>query len=215
MKDYKALSRATFDKQAAIYDVTHTLTVSRLPVRSYPFMLEELRKVAPASLLDVGCGTGTVLALLAKELPGMKLTGLDLSPRMLEQAKAKRIPRADFLEGDGERLPFPDGSFACVTCMHTFHHFPRPEAGMAEMCRVLEPGGTFLLCDGTMVRPLRWLYNRLLLPHWPTGDFHVYDRAEMTALCRNAGLTDVEWRTLVGVTYLCKGVKPRAPGSRS
>jgi len=215
MKDYKALSRATFDKQAAIYDVTQTLTVSKLPVRAYPFIMEELRKVAPASLLDVGCGTGTVIALLAKEFPEMKLTGLDLSPLMLEQAKAKHIPNATFLEADSERLPFPDGAFACVTCMHTFHHFPHPEACMAEMCRVLAPGGTFLLCDGTMVPPLRWIYNHLLLPHWPTGDFHVYDRAEMTVLCRNAGLKDLEWRKLAGVTYLCKGVKEPAPGLRS
>lgn len=210
MKDYKALSRATFDKQAAIYDVTQTLTVSKLPVRSYPFMLEELRKLAPASLLDVGCGTGTVIALLAKELPAMKLTGLDLSLRMIEQAKAKRIPHAGLLQADGEQLPFADGSFACVTCMHTFHHVPHPEACLAEMYRVLEPGGTFLLCDGTMFRPLRWIYNHLLLPNWPTGDFHVYDRAELTALCSSVGLKDLEWRTLTGVTYLCKGVKQRA-----
>ena len=94
-------------------------------------------------VLDVACGTG-VVAVTAARL-GAKVTGLDLTPELLEHARANSaIARLDieWREGDVEHLPFPDASFDAV--LSQFGHMFAPRAGVAlgEMLRVLAPGGT-------------------------------------------------------------------------
>src|SRR5207248_4430286 len=91
-------------------------------------------------VLDVGCGTGPV-AITAARL-GARVTGLDLTPELLEHARENaRIAEieVEWHQGDAESLPFPDGSFDAV--MSQFGHIfaPRPEVAVAEMLRVLKP----------------------------------------------------------------------------
>jgi ubiquinone/menaquinone biosynthesis C-methylase UbiE len=94
------------------------------------------------TMLDVGCGTG-IVAITAGRI-GARVTGLDLTPELLLQAK-KNGPLAGvevvWQEGDAESLPFPDASFDVV--MSQFGHMfaPRPEVALKEMLRVLKPGG--------------------------------------------------------------------------
>ena len=94
----------------------------------YPPILTELEKGDFEDLLDVGCGTGPMIELLASELPGRHYTGLDLTPKMIEVADAKRIEGAHFVVGDAENLPFDDASFDAVICANSFHHYPNPQA---------------------------------------------------------------------------------------
>src|SRR5258708_40231547 len=93
-------------------------------------------------VLDVGCGTGVVAVTAARR--GAQVTGLDLTPELLEQARENsRIAGAtiEWLEGDAESLPFEDAAFD-VWLSQFGHMFPpRPEVALAEMLRVLKRGG--------------------------------------------------------------------------
>ena len=95
------------------------------------------------TLLDVACGTG-VVAVTAGRL-GARVTGLDLTPELLEQARdnGRRagLAEAVWKEGDAESLPFPDASFDAVLSQFGHMFAPRPEQAVAEMLRVLKPGG--------------------------------------------------------------------------
>jgi SAM-dependent methyltransferase len=96
------------------------------------------------AVLDVGTGTG-VVAITARNL-GAKVTGLDLTPALLVQAKqsATLAGHDDIAwhEGDAEALPFPDACFDVVLSQFGHMFAPRPEVAVSEMLRVLKPGGT-------------------------------------------------------------------------
>mgnify|MGYP001568336103 CR=1 FL=1 len=96
------------------------------------------------SVLDVGTGTG-VVAITARR-KGAKVTGLDLTPSLLAQAKESAAVAGfdDIIweEGDAEALPFQDASFDAVLSQFGHMFAPRPEVAVAEMLRVLKPGGT-------------------------------------------------------------------------
>ena len=94
-------------------------------------------------VLDVGCGTG-VVAITATRL-GATVCGIDLTPELLERARDNsRIAELDidWREGDVEALPFEDGGFDIVLSQFGHMFAPRPEVAIAQMLRVLKPGGT-------------------------------------------------------------------------
>lgn len=99
--------------------------------------------VAGESVLDVGTGTG-VLAISAARR-GAKVDGLDLTPELIEQARENaaiaRLPDIVWTQGDAEALPYPDASFDVVASQFGHMFAPRPEIAVAEMRRVLKPGG--------------------------------------------------------------------------
>lgn len=103
-------------------------------------LLDAARVGAGSRLLDVACGPGIVSEAAFER--GAEPVGLDVAPRMVEQARARR-PDLAFVEGDAHRLPFEDGSFDAVTMSFGILHLSRPETAFAEACRVLVPGGTF------------------------------------------------------------------------
>ncbi len=93
-------------------------------------------------VLDVGCGSG-VVAVTAACL-GARVSGLDLTPALLERARQNASMahiEIDFTEGDAEALPYADGTFDVVLSQFGHIFAPRPEVALAEMLRVLRPGG--------------------------------------------------------------------------
>jgi SAM-dependent methyltransferase len=94
-------------------------------------------------VLDVACGTGVVAVTCARR--GARVTGLDLTPELLEAARENAKIAAveiDFHEGDAEQLPFPDATFDVVLSQFGHMFAPRPDVAIAGMLRVLKPGGT-------------------------------------------------------------------------
>jgi SAM-dependent methyltransferase len=101
-------------------------------------------------VLDAGCGTGEHTLRLAEA--GCRCVGVDVSPRVLlraaDQARARGLAsRADFACESLEDLPFPDGAFDGVHCRGVLMHIPRWERALAELCRVLRPGGRLVLLE--------------------------------------------------------------------
>lgn len=106
-----------------------------------------------ARVLEVGCGPGHLSILLARR-HGLDVTGVDLDPAMVERARANADHpgnvdgrRPSFLVGDVASLAFPDGSFDLVVSTLSMHHWADPAAGLAEIGRVLRPGGRALVWD--------------------------------------------------------------------
>ena len=101
---------------------------------------------APRSLLDAGCGRGERLADLGRALPGVRLCGVDCDEENAGKARA-RCPEAEIVTGDVCAMPWPDGSFDAALCECTLSLLPRPEDCLAELRRLLRPGGVLLLSD--------------------------------------------------------------------
>lgn len=120
----------------------------------FPGAREWLGRRAHGRVLEVAVGTGRNLPHYGAEVA---ITGVDLSPAMLAIARRRAADLGiapELREGDAERLPFADGSFDTVVCALSLCSIPRPAAAIAEMHRVLVPGGTLLLVDH--VASTRW-----------------------------------------------------------
>jgi ubiquinone/menaquinone biosynthesis C-methylase UbiE len=105
------------------------------------------------SLLDVGCGTGTLALEAAAHLgPAGRVAGIDPAPRQVARAQAKARRKGmliDFQVGSIDALPFPDASFDAVTSTLVMHHLPADlkQRGLAEILRVLRPEGRLVVAD--------------------------------------------------------------------
>ena len=190
-KEYKEMSVKEFTKAAEIYETDHA-GVYNMCKKDYPDVLAELEKEPFDDLLDCGCGTAPMLSLLHRKYPEKHLTGIDLTPKMIETAKAKKMKNVELVVGDCEDLPFEENSFDAVICCQSFHHYPNVQDFFNSVYRVLRPGGRLVLRDMTMKSgAVRWICNHLEMPlaHLAGhGDVRIYGREDVRRLCKNAGL---------------------------
>jgi ubiquinone/menaquinone biosynthesis C-methylase UbiE len=105
--------------------------------------------VGDERVLDVGCGNGAYLGQLERESHSGLVVGMDLSAGMLPEARA-RAPRAALMVGDAQRLPFPDDTFDAALAMHMLYHVPDRAAAIAELRRVVRPGGVVLVVTNSV-----------------------------------------------------------------
>ena len=130
-------------KQAQKQGWAHFFPLEALTIPQAPRLIRHAKVRSADRVLDVACGTG-VVSITAARL-GAQATGLDLTPELLQRARENaRISgvAVEFHEGDAERLPFEDSSFDVVLSQFGHIFAPRPEIAIAEMLRVLKPGGT-------------------------------------------------------------------------
>jgi ubiquinone/menaquinone biosynthesis C-methylase UbiE len=118
------------------------------------------------SVLDVGCGTGEVALLAKTRTKAGKVYGIDPAPEMIAVARGKAARRKleiDFRVGVIEALPFPDASIDVVTSSLMMHHLPEDlkVRGLAEVYRVLKPGGRLLIAD--FMQPSHSILNHLMM----------------------------------------------------
>jgi SAM-dependent methyltransferase len=152
---------------AGVYDTLSRLLLGPL----IEGIAADVAAVAPAGarVLEVGCGPGHLSLRLARQ-HGLAVTGLDLDPAMIARARANADRpgnsdqrRPSFLVGDVASLAFPDRSFDLVVSTLSMHHWADSTAGLAEIGRVLRPGG----------RALVWDFRPGVRPH-PFGPRHAH-----------------------------------------
>jgi SAM-dependent methyltransferase len=157
-------------------------------------LLIDRAAIDPAdTVLDVACGPGLVACPLAAV--ARHVTGIDLTPAMIEQAKAKQrttgLTNLTWLVGDAVPLPFPDAAFSVVVTRYSFHHFLEPRAVLAEMVRVCQPGGRVAVIDVFTSSPEQAeAYNRVEKLRDPSH-VRALSLGELTGLCQGSGLRDV------------------------
>ncbi len=171
-------------------------------------------------LIDVGCGTGNGLIIFCRRF-GLTGVGVDVSEGMLEIARAK-VAESDLPielhRLDGEDLPFDTNSFDIGINFEVLEHTPHPERMLAELARVVKPGGTVVVTTpNTLWEPIHWLAAKTGLHH-SEGPHRDVSRREILAGLAAAGLRVVAERTSVLVpagprflTRLGRNVENRLP----
>ena len=200
-----------FDRISPVYDVmNHAMTVGL--DRRWRRLAAEAAVRPGTKVLDACCGTGDLA--LADERAGGEVTGLDFSERMLERARQKS-QTVEWVLGDVTALPFPDQSFGAVTVGFGIRNVPDLEAGLAELARVLAPGGRIACLEITrpsgLLRPFFRLWFDGLVPLagkvLPGGRAYTYlpasvrrfpGPADLAAAFQRAGFDGVGWKLLGG-----------------
>ncbi|KZS66381.1 MAG: class I SAM-dependent methyltransferase [Mycobacterium pseudokansasii] len=104
--------------------------------------------IAGKQVLEVSCGHGGGASYLMRTLCPASYTGLDLNPAGIEVCRTThRVPGLDFVQGDAQNLPFPDNSFDVIINIEASHCYPSLPRFLAEVARVLRPGGHLLYAD--------------------------------------------------------------------
>lgn len=145
----------------------------------------------PSNIADLGCGGGRNAAELLRRFPDARLTAVDYSPEAI--AKAERLNRREVaagrcsvLQGDVSSLPLPDGQFDLATAFETVYFWPGPVQSFREVCRILAPGGIFLVVnesDGLNPGDEKWL-NII-------DGLAIYTQDELVAYLQDAGFANV------------------------
>lgn len=198
MGKHEEISKRHFNKTASTYE---SGLEGRMAARLYESVLKRLDGSGSCRLLDIGCGPGTVLSRIAATNDAIGLAGVDLSPEMALIAGDKLGKRADIRVCNicSEPLPHSDSSFDHVICMSTFHHFPEPRRALAEMHRVVKPGGSVIVADVTSFFPVRQLYNSVFFGLTRHGDFRFYSESEFRRLLEECRFQSVKWEKVPGI----------------
>lgn len=152
-------------------------------------------------VLDLGCGRGYWL----RRMVARGIGGVGVEPAIPLAATAAADGPA--LAAEAERLPFPDGAFAVVWCIHVLHHLPDVPAALAEAHRVLRPGGVLLLAETVEDNPLLRA-GRDLFPRWDAAPVRSRFRwSQLRARLADAGF-DVEEHRQYGMVSFAAWLLP-------
>jgi ubiquinone/menaquinone biosynthesis C-methylase UbiE len=199
-----------------IYDFVIRLTMREDLLRQLHI---EYMQLAPGqSVLDIGCGTGTLAIRIKEAEPGVKIVGLDPDPQILRIAMAKAhraSAEVGFKRGSAESMPFEDATFDVVVSSLAFHHLPRgvKRTALKETIRVLKPGGRLLIADfgppRTRIGLLTTLSIRLLDGGSTTRDNFL---GRLPAMAEAVGFSDVaeagRMRTVFGPVCFYAATRP-------
>ena len=174
----------------------------------YRRQLEEIARIRPDRLIDIGCGPGAFLSLVEKTFPFIQLNALDLSEEMIRETRERLSGTAVATVGDSEKMPLGSEQYQVVTCNMSIHHYPHPQDAVNEMFRILKPGGVLLLNDMDCVAPVRAAAN-WLFPRLPGGDVKMYKRKEIEGMVRRAGFRDIRYRKISPFSFQCVACKSR------
>ncbi len=204
--------RAMFDRIAPVYDAMNRVMTAGLDRRWRRLTAESVVRTGDA-VLDAACGTGD-LALADARAGAGRVVGLDFSEAMLARARRK-APQLEWVRGDALALPFEDASFDAATVGFGVRNLADLEAGLAELRRVLRPGGRLGVLEITRpAGPLRVFYSLwfdrivpLLGKLLPGGSAYAYLPAsvrrfprpdDLARLMEQTGFTDVRYRLFAG-----------------
>lgn len=176
-------------------------------------ILDLLAPIAGVRILDVGCGDGALAAEMSRR--GAEVSGLDPDPAMLALARDRALRDAislHLVKGTAQALPFPDAAFDRVLAVTVLCFVPDPAPAIAEMARVLRPGGRLVIAElgrcslWAALRRIRgWLGNAT----WRAARFRT--AAELAGLARGAGLVPSDARGAVFYPPLSSAARLLAP----
>jgi ubiquinone/menaquinone biosynthesis C-methylase UbiE len=179
-----------FERRADSYDAGRLGNWHRI-VAERTADLAVAQSMQPRRILDVGCGTGVLLALLHRLVPGAELlAGVDPSPRMVAQSRAalESVSAALVERAPAEDLPFEPNAFDLVVTTMSFDHWRDQRAGLAECARVLDAGGRLVLTD---------LFAAWLAPTTLLGKRdRARTRRRASTLLEVAGLVPLTWQRI-------------------
>lgn len=191
----KTNERALWDNIARSYDKKVMLTYEEAYRKTVAAILEEVN--SGSRVLEVGCGTGIIALEIAPEVN--QVIGIDLSPKMVAQARKNAhkmaLENVTFDEGDGYATGFDTGSFDAVILANLLHVVAEPAAVVREACRLLVPGGILLTvtdCMGEPVPPKMWLNLielRLMKLFGRIKYFSFFRKAHLKALLEDQGFS--------------------------
>jgi len=140
----KEFVRKMFDDISPSYDFLNHFLSFGMDIYWRKKFIQKLNIKNDISILDVACGTGDVGFEILKR-HSVSVTGIDLSPKMVELAQKKSLQKKmdniSFIEGDAENLPFESNSIDCLTISYGFRNISNYEKALEEFYRVLKPGG--------------------------------------------------------------------------
>ncbi|MBF0326825.1 MAG: class I SAM-dependent methyltransferase [Alphaproteobacteria bacterium] len=217
--------RAVFQAVAGRYDLMNdvmSMGVHRLWKR------DMARRAAPKPgqfIVDLAGGTGDIARLMAA--PDRLVVVCDPSKAMMEVGRARCPDSVRFAEGTAEAMPFPDSSVDLVTIAFGLRNTTRPDQALAEIVRVLKPGGRLLCLEFSqawpLIRPFYDAWSFHVIPRlgaWVAREPAAYEylvesirrfpeRDELADSMRTAGLVEVGWRDYTfGIACLHQGTKP-------
>jgi demethylmenaquinone methyltransferase / 2-methoxy-6-polyprenyl-1,4-benzoquinol methylase len=222
--------RRVFDAVAERYDVMNDLMSLGLHRAWKAFAISIARPRPGERVLDIATGSGDLAAALSRKvLPGGEIWITDINRRMLERGRDRLLDSGlavPAVQCDGERLPFPAAYFDCVTVGFGLRNMTRKEVALAEMARVLKPGGRLVVLEFSKVwKPLERAYDWYSFKVLPwlgdkvAGDADAYrylaesirlhpDQAALAAMLRDAGFSDVEvFNLAAGVVAVHRGMR--------
>ena len=219
-----------FDSVAERYDLMNDLMSLGLHRAWKAFAIRVARPRAGERILDIAAGSGDLARALAKRVaPGGEVWISDINHRMLERGRNRLLDAgimAPAVQCDGEKLPFAEASFDCITVAFGLRNMTRKDAALAEMRRVLRPGGRLVVLEFSRVwkplEPAYDLYSFKVLP-WlgerVAGDADAYrylaesirmhpDQETLAAMMGSAGLERVEvFNLAAGVVAVHRGYR--------
>jgi demethylmenaquinone methyltransferase/2-methoxy-6-polyprenyl-1,4-benzoquinol methylase len=225
-----ATVRRVFDSVAERYDVMNDLMSLGLHRVWKQFALAIARPRPGERVLDVATGSGDLaLALSRRTEPGGEVWISDINRRMLERGRDRLLDAGRALPAvqcDAEHLPFQTGTFDCVTVGFGLRNMSNKDAALAEMARVLKPGGRLVVLEFSKVwKPLERAYDWYSFKVLPwlgdkvVGDAAAYryladsirqhpDQATLAGMMRAAGLAEVEvFNLAAGVVAIHRGTR--------
>jgi malonyl-CoA O-methyltransferase len=179
---------AAFSRSAAAYD-------GRADVQRHvqERVLSLLDEAAPSArrVLDVGAGTGALLARLRGARPGLLPAAVDLAPGMAALTRERLGPACAVTAGDAEALPFRGGAFELIVSTSALQWLPRLEPALAEVRRVLAPGGALVLAifGARTLHELKGAWREAAGPARGARTHRFFSRAEVAGALAAAGLT--------------------------
>lgn len=187
MDEQRQLILDQFTRQAVPFSQMH----ARDDAEIHQLLIRTAGITADDEVLDVACGPGLVACEVARV--ARHVTGIDLTPAMIEQARGRQqshgLSNLTWVQGDAQPLPFPDARFSRVITRYSFHHFTDPDGVFAEMLRVCKVGGRITVCDVfTTSAEQAELYDQLER-HRDPSHTHALQLAELDTLF--VGLGDV------------------------
>ena len=182
-----------FDEWAPTYEQHWMQKRFFAPLQAVALDLAAEQVPRPSALLDIGCGTGRLLRALQLRFRDARLDGVDAAPAMVRQA-ISMLPEGSPIHvqnATAEDLPFPDGVFDLAFSTMTFHHWADQEKGIAEVRRVLAPGGRWILAEFVATGLMGLISRVFRVRRFPR-------RARLDAMLSRSGLRILAQRPVPG-----------------